>query len=92
MRRRRTRTRGRSSRSPSGWRAIGLAAPKVLAADLDQGLLLLEDFGDARMREALDAEPEARARALRDGDGRPGPSARPSADARTCLRTGSTNG
>jgi aminoglycoside/choline kinase family phosphotransferase len=37
---------------------IGLAAPRVLAADLEQGLLLLDDFGDARMREALDAEPE----------------------------------
>ena len=36
---------------------VGLAAPKVLAADLDQGLLLLDDFGDARMRETLDAEP-----------------------------------
>ncbi len=38
---------------------IGLVAPKVLAADLEQGLLLLEDFGDARMREALDADPAA---------------------------------
>ena len=37
---------------------VGLAAPRVLAADLDQGLLLLDDFGDARMRETLDAEPE----------------------------------
>lgn len=37
---------------------IGLAAPRVLAADLDQGLLLLDDLGDARMRETLDAEPE----------------------------------
>ncbi len=44
----------------AGWlEQIGLVAPKVLAADLEQGLLLLEDFGDARMREALDAEPEA---------------------------------
>lgn len=37
---------------------IGLAAPRVLAADLEQGLLLLDDLGDARMRETLDAEPE----------------------------------
>ena len=36
---------------------IGLAAPRVLAADLDQGLLLLDDLGDARMRETLDADP-----------------------------------
>lgn len=37
---------------------IGLAAPRVLAADLEQGLLLLDDLGDARMRETLDADPE----------------------------------
>jgi N-acetylmuramate 1-kinase len=37
---------------------VGLAAPRILAADLDQGLLLLDDFGDARMRETLDAVPE----------------------------------
>ena len=36
---------------------IGLAAPRVLAADLEQGLLLLDDFGDARMRESLDEDP-----------------------------------
>ena len=36
---------------------IGLAAPRVLASDMEQGLLLLDDFGDARMRETLDAEP-----------------------------------
>ncbi len=33
----------------------GFAAPTILAEDLDQGLVLLEDFGDARMREAIDA-------------------------------------
>lgn len=38
---------------------IGLVAPKILAADVDRGLLLLDDLGDARMREALDADPEA---------------------------------
>jgi aminoglycoside/choline kinase family phosphotransferase len=44
----------------AGWlEQIGLVAPRVLAADVDQGLLLLDDLGDARMREALDAEPEA---------------------------------
>ena len=42
----------------AGWlQEIGLAAPRVLAADLEQGLLLLDDLGDARMRETLDAEP-----------------------------------
>ena len=42
----------------AGWlQEIGLAAPRVLAADLEQGLLLLDDFGDARMRETLDTEP-----------------------------------
>jgi aminoglycoside/choline kinase family phosphotransferase len=36
----------------------GFAAPEILARDLDQGLLLLEDFGDARLREHLDATPQ----------------------------------
>lgn len=36
---------------------IGLCAPRVLAADLDRGLLLLDDFGDDRLRETLDALP-----------------------------------
>lgn len=44
----------------AGWlEGVGLTAPKVLAADLEQGLLLLDDFGDARMRETLDADPAA---------------------------------
>jgi aminoglycoside/choline kinase family phosphotransferase len=38
---------------------IGLVSPKIIAADIEQGLLLIEDFGDARMREAADAEPQA---------------------------------
>ena len=46
--------------------SVGLSAPDILAGDLEQGLLLLDDLGDARMREALDADPEPRARALRD--------------------------
>lgn len=37
---------------------IGLSAPRILARDLDHGLLLLEDFGDDRLREALDDAPE----------------------------------
>ena len=36
----------------------GLSAPDILARDLDKGLLLLADFGDARLRETLDTEPQ----------------------------------
>jgi len=35
----------------------GFAAPAILAADVDRGLVLLEDFGDDRMREAILAAP-----------------------------------
>jgi len=35
----------------------GFAAPRILARDVEAGLVLLEDFGDDRMREALDADP-----------------------------------
>ena len=38
--------------------AQGLSAPEILARDLDKGLLLLGDFGSARLRETLDSEPE----------------------------------
>ncbi|QDP20473.1 phosphotransferase [Sphingomonas xanthus] len=38
---------------------VGLVAPRVLAQDLDRGLLLLDDLGDSRMREALDENPQA---------------------------------
>jgi aminoglycoside/choline kinase family phosphotransferase len=41
----------------------GLTAPEILARDLDKGMLLLGDFGSARLRETLDAEP-AREREL----------------------------
>ncbi len=45
-----------------GWLAErGFGAPAVLASDLGLGLVLLEDFGDARMREVVDAEPEREA-------------------------------
>ncbi|RYD88725.1 MAG: aminoglycoside phosphotransferase, partial [Sphingomonadales bacterium] len=37
--------------------AIGFRAPRILAEDMDLGLFLLEDFGDARMREAIEADP-----------------------------------
>lgn len=36
----------------------GFAAPRVLAADPDRGFVLLEDFGDLRMKEAIAASPE----------------------------------
>jgi aminoglycoside/choline kinase family phosphotransferase len=36
--------------------SIGLAAPDILARDLDQGLLLLADLGNDRLRERLDEE------------------------------------
>jgi N-acetylmuramate 1-kinase len=35
----------------------GLSAPEILAMDLDKGLLLLGDFGSARLRETLDTDP-----------------------------------
>ena len=35
----------------------GLSAPKVLAEDLERGLLLLRDFGDVRFRETVDRDP-----------------------------------
>jgi aminoglycoside/choline kinase family phosphotransferase len=35
----------------------GLTAPEILARDLDKGLLLLGDFGNARLRETLDTSP-----------------------------------
>ena len=43
--------------------ARGFAAPAIHALDLATGLVLLEDFGDERMREAIDADP-ARAQPL----------------------------
>lgn len=35
----------------------GFSAPRILASDLKFGLVLIEDFGENRMREALDADP-----------------------------------
>ncbi|WP_354307779.1 aminoglycoside phosphotransferase family protein [Sphingomonas trueperi] len=35
----------------------GFAAPAILHEDLTQGLVLLEDFGNIRLRETVDAEP-----------------------------------
>jgi aminoglycoside/choline kinase family phosphotransferase len=36
----------------------GLSAPEILARDLEKGLLLLGDFGDERLRETLDTDPQ----------------------------------
>ena len=38
--------------------SVGLSAPEILARDLDKGLLLLGDFGDWRLREFLDDDPQ----------------------------------
>jgi aminoglycoside/choline kinase family phosphotransferase len=35
----------------------GLTAPEIIARDLEKGLLLLGDFGSARLRETLDGSP-----------------------------------
>ena len=40
----------------------GFAAPQILHQDLVQGLVLLQDFGDARLRETVDAAPESELR------------------------------
>ncbi len=51
----------------SDWlNAQGFSAPAVLAADLDAGLVLLEDFGEIRMRETIDAAPELERPLYRD--------------------------
>ena len=43
----------------AGWLVErGFGAPNVHGVDLDQGLVLIEDFGDVRMRETIDATPD----------------------------------
>jgi aminoglycoside/choline kinase family phosphotransferase len=37
--------------------ADGFAAPRIFARDLEEGLVLIEDFGDLRVKEHLDADP-----------------------------------
>lgn len=39
----------------------GLSAPVILARDLDRGLLLIEDFGNVRLRETADDAPDTEA-------------------------------
>ena len=36
----------------------GFRAPEIMAADLERGLVLIEDFGDLQMRQYLDLAPE----------------------------------
>ena len=36
----------------------GLSAPEIMARDLEKGLLLLGDFGNERLRETLDTDPD----------------------------------
>lgn len=43
----------------------GFSAPEILAEDLNHGLVLIEDFGDHRMREHLDDSPEDEERIYR---------------------------
>src|SRR3546814_9614714 len=38
-------------------RGLGFSAPDVLAKDMDKGLILLEDFGDASVNPLLEREP-----------------------------------
>jgi aminoglycoside/choline kinase family phosphotransferase len=50
----------------AGWLAqAGLSAPAILAHDLQRGLVLIDDFGDARLRETLDSAPEREAELYR---------------------------
>lgn len=39
--------------------AHGFGAPAILARDYDAGLVLLEDFGDLRVKEAIEHDPDA---------------------------------
>jgi aminoglycoside/choline kinase family phosphotransferase len=38
--------------------SLGFSAPHVMARDLDRGLILLEDFGDARVNPLLESKPD----------------------------------
>ena len=40
----------------------GFAAPEILHTDLRQGLVLIQDFGDARLKETVEAAPESELR------------------------------
>ncbi|MFW2830202.1 aminoglycoside phosphotransferase family protein [Sphingomonas sp. ID0503] len=47
-------------------RSTGFAAPQVFATDLDAGLILLEDFGDDRVAEAVALDPSREAKIYGD--------------------------
>ena len=72
--------------------SVGLSAPEILARDLDKGLLLLGDFGDWRLREWLDDNPDGRARTVSRRDRRARPPAPARADAEPARCTASSNG
>jgi aminoglycoside/choline kinase family phosphotransferase len=46
--------------------ALGYSAPRALGVDFEEGLLLLEDFGDAKVTPLLEREPEREADIYRD--------------------------
>ncbi|MEY6432576.1 phosphotransferase [Thioalkalicoccus limnaeus] len=46
----------RFARIAAAWRAVGLNLPQVLAADFEQGFLLISDLGTKTFLEVLDAE------------------------------------
>jgi len=37
--------------------SVGLSAPQIIARDVERGLLLLDDFGNWRLREVVDGDP-----------------------------------
>ena len=42
----------------AGWlNSCGLRAPEIIARDIERGLLLLDDFGESRLREMADDDP-----------------------------------
>ena len=66
--------------------ARGFPAPAIFGTDLTQGLVLLEDFGDARMRETVDAAPRSAVAAVRGGGRYPDPLARRAGGAVEAVR------
>ena len=70
----------------------GLSAPEILARDLDKGMLLLGDFGSARLRETVDLGPCARTGVVRACDRCADPPSPAILRCRACRRTASING
>src|SRR3546814_9409349 len=44
--------------------SLGFSAPHALAVDLERGLILLEDFGDARVNPLLERDPDRKSTRL----------------------------